>query len=127
VLPKAGWTNNNQNFPPVPLAFTEINFTASLTNNDTASLGNYLVDLFTWLYDHNTPRYTDVSSSQLRTMWYQGADSGAFLGIYQGQAGGSPTVEKQVTMQHCSSQPNIGTSQHSVAWDYYYLRNDHCY
>jgi len=87
---------------------------------DAGCDGTYLVDLFTWLQDHND---ADPNNSPLRVMWYRGADrgSGHQLGIFTPNGAG-----KQIYLNACN-QSTINNSQSSIDNDYYWLRAPACY
>lgn len=136
---------NTQYLQGLPVVFTEINFSPARDNstrpqdqqNWANDSGSYLVDLFTYLYDHNffTGGNTRAASmSPLRVAWFRGADApGNELGLYT-QNG----VNKNVTIPATSknkigktivtckrSNPVVGS--HSLAYDYYYMRTTSCY
>ena len=114
----------------VPVILTEVNWTSnadpSTANSgpncslDAGCDGTYLVDLFTWLQDHND---ADPNNSPLRVMWYRGADrgSGHQLGIFTPNGAG-----KQIYLNACN-QSTINNSQSSIDNDYYWLRASACY
>src|SRR5262249_38388713 len=129
---KNGWNAGGQSWPAVPLAITEMNFTANTANHQTMpALGDYLVDLFTWLYDHGTPRYSDVTSNRSGVMGSGGADSGSDLGIYGGKGapGGATAMQKFIQWPPppppaggivCPNKTATVAGQgHTVANDYY--------
>jgi hypothetical protein len=131
------WTSYD--FPGLPVLFTEINYNYPSSANcgtSTQCEGSYLVDLFTWLYDHGSNgRYADASSSPLRVMWFRGADADKPLGLYATQNSARtfvPTgVEKNVTINHCASGfgyagPYVAGT-HTMSNDYYYLDQSSCY
>lgn len=114
----------------VPVIFTEVNWTSnadpSTANSgpncslDAGCDGTYLVDLFTWLRDHND---ADPNNSPVRVMWYRGADrgSGHQLGIFTPNGAG-----KQIYLNACN-QSTINNGQSSIDNDYYSLRTAACY
>lgn len=90
------WTSE---FSTMPVIFTEVNWSAQPTNiagcpNDSSTLftagcaGTYLVDLFTWLYDHNSDAM--ASSSVIRVEWFRGIDADKILGLYKNNAAEKP-------------------------------------
>lgn len=62
------WTGE---FAGMPVMITEINYT-SLAPYDNTQEGMYLIDLFTWLYDHLGYQY--MISYPVRLIWFTGAD-----------------------------------------------------
>jgi len=114
-------------FPGLPVVFTEDDW--STQPNSERSRGNvngcegtYLVDLFTWLYDHNCAgSQCDNTSSPVRVMWMRGADADLPLGIYTPNGG-----EKSIGLRVCSNG-GINNSGSNISNDYYYLRHGSCY
>lgn len=128
------WTGQ---FSGMPVVFTEDNWSDHPTNetncpNTPATLytvgceGTYLVDLFTWLQDHNS--YALPYGSPVRLAWFTGADFSTLpepfpLGIYTpGGSGG----EKYFTTSYCPYDSNVA-GNHSIANDFYELDVTGCY
>ncbi len=113
-------------FPGMPLVFTEINWTTSFPSGNcsdfTGCEGTYLVDLFTWLADHQ-----NFSNTSIRVLVYRGADKSVApnttkqdLGLYQRDGS-----DKTVVIGACNNGAVLGS--HSIASNYYNLRSGACY
>ncbi len=114
---------------------TEVNYGAGkvASNDHDVTEGAYQADLFTWLYDQKCQRYKgrcnravgiDPSVTPLRVTWFRGVDNPVDndnLGLYT--VTGS---DKDITLPFCSNRA-IGNKGHSLAHNYYYLRNGTCY
>jgi len=135
---KAGWTDGTYTTPSgLPLVISEDNWNAHPSTQNDNSSGTYLIDLFTWLHDHNG--YDSPSISPVRLMWYQGADEGTPpLGIYKGGTGtgGSSAIEKILLTPTnpglpsgiiCPSNPYVAGQGHTISNAYYNLRSSACY
>jgi len=128
-------------FTKLPVFFTEINYVAGAvaSADHNVAEGAYLADLFTFLYNLDCSRGRDgrctslgidPSMTRLRVAWDRGVDGpGADdLGLYTGTGG-----DKDVGLRYCANNPALRPSRnnpratHSLAYDYYYLRNGSCY
>lgn len=130
------WTGD---FPGMPVVFTEHNWTDSTANkpfDHTVAEGTYLVDLLTYMKDQG---YNNASNSPIRDMIFRGLDAGTNIdiGVYIGN-GNDKSVDipmtyttspaspyPNVTVNGCNNGPVIGS--HSLASNYYYLRDGNCY
>jgi hypothetical protein len=95
-------------------------FITSCTNQ-SACEGTYLVDLFTWLADHNS--YANSSSSAVRLAWFTGVDfPGKPLGLYSTYG-----ADKNFNTAYCPNSSNVAGT-HSVANAFFWLDwNTACY
>lgn len=88
-------------FTGMPVVFTEDNWSdhpaiapdSNACGNYAGCAGTYLVDLYTWLYDHHS--YGSASSSPVRLEWFTGINFSARgesfpLGIYNSSGGVQP-------------------------------------
>jgi hypothetical protein len=98
-------------FDGLPLIVSESNWSDSPTTNPrcvalTSCEGTYLVDLFTWLYDHPVKgrgSYADPATSQLRVAFFRGIDSANNpLGLYGLSSGGGTIHDKPFWIGSCS-------------------------
>jgi len=99
-----------QNFPGLPVLFTEDNWNDHIRENTvpaqyggdpngaspdgpnaqctniTGCEGNYLADLYTWMQDHGgngSPYYNGTSNTPIRVLYFNGADYTDTHGVYQ--------------------------------------------
>jgi hypothetical protein len=110
----------------MPVFFTEDNWndqpnTITSCTNQSACEGTYLVDLFTWLADHNS--YANSSSSAVRLAWFTGVDfPGKPLGLYSTYG-----ADKNFNTAYCPNWSSVAGT-HSVANAFYWLDwNTACY
>jgi len=124
-------------FPaPIKVVFTEDNYESSDCLNNDGCEGTYMVDLFTWLHDHNS--YDNAAISPLIVAWFTGVDFSYYdgrtkqtvnrpLGLYKVDTSGGQNWDKQVGIPACSNnRTNIGGT-HTIAHDYTYSINTSCY
>jgi len=118
VFTKDNWSDHPEVTPsrPQPNGTHKLDGTQACSNVDGCE-GTYLVDLFTWLYDHRQLYHTDgdAAYSPLRVAWYHGADKAepaVFAQIGQGGLGLYKVegAQKQFHITFCANRynPNLG-------------------
>lgn len=128
------FSGQSYNFQGLPVFISEVNYQAGkiASNDHNVVEGAYLADLFTWLYDQKCQRYKgrcdptrgiDPSLTPLRVTWFRGVDSlgDDDLGLYDIKGN-----DKDMALPFCRNHA-IKKTGHSLAHNYYYLRNGACY
>jgi len=121
--------------PPMKVVFTEDNYTlrgndGTCTNSDGCE-GTYLVDLVTWLHDHNG---YDSPGGPLIVTVFTGVNfgdpnnppPGGNLGLYKVDPSGGANWYKSVTIQACPNNSAVAGT-HAISVDYALLIGQGCY
>ena len=132
------WTTG---FPNIPIAMTEDNWNDQPANPNNAQCpytgdqtaingceGTYLVDLLTWMSDHNGYSYQPTST--LRIMWMPIVDfqqaTPILSGIYETSSVSPGYHEKSITIPVCPA--NILQGTQNISWAFYNLDlGGYCY